>query len=469
MEIQVENVLCKVLFQNELEKAVLEKALTVTNNKWDYALGVQKERTYFRYHLGTFYFMSGLLSYVLGVVERNCLSVNLYDNRTKPDFKPVVEVSTKTFRPYTDQAAIVDAMLKEPRGVLDLATNYGKTKMMAEFWHRVNFSSMLIIVPTRTLLYQTSSDIEKCYGLPEGTIGRVGDSCYDWKPITVAIANSVDKWIQSGKSLPQFSSLFIDEGHRGTSDRYMRIAFACDAFYRFWLSGTAYKDGERHFEWDITSIAGPCLAKVTNKQLVEAGRSVRPHVYFIDVNIADPTVNLMEYASQYKALKTNPQRNDAIALVASTAYELGLTVVTFVEHKSDHLRLLRERMGHFTEFVTGNTSSKQNKRIKQGLIDGSIRSVIATSTWREGVSIPRIDVLNYGCGRKAPHFNKQYFGRLLRMAPGKTRCFYFDYTDKGLRYPYNHSTQRQRMFQNEGFLPEVITPEQVGVVLNGQA
>ena len=162
------------------------------------------------------------------------------------------------FTPYGDQEIVADLMLKRGRGVLNLATNYGKTYLYMRCWKKLQCPNMLIVVPTQALLYQVRQDFAKNMKLNVDEIGMVGDGKFEWRPFTVAIIDSVNLWLNMNKPLPYyFDMLIVDEGHLATSGEYQRLTWACDAPFRFWCSGTAYKDGDKIHEFSITSLSDP--------------------------------------------------------------------------------------------------------------------------------------------------------------------------------------------------------------------
>jgi len=396
-------------------------------------------------------FLAGFTKYVDKEMRALGFFIHYVDQRTMPTFESAYPEAHSTFEPYIDQAEQVEHMLKQTRGVLHLATGFGKTFLMSYFWHRAQNPSMLVVVPTKALLVQTSKDIEDQAGLPEGSIGRVGSGCLDWKPTTVAVVNSLDRWLEKHGSFPiKPEILFVDEGHKGVGDMHARVAQHMDSFYRFWMSGTAYKAGDIAHEFRLTGLAGSCIGRITNKQLVDWGRSKEPIIRFIDHQM-EHRVDLEDddFHGQYNLLVEDELRNQTIVNTAREAVSMGLTVLIFVEH-TRHQRLL-ENMGmrDWCSFVQGGNNSR-NERIKEQLKRGEIACACATSAWREGVSISNIDVLIQGGGKKAWTAKGQDFGRLLRQSE-LGFGYYFDFYDHGPPMLSRHSQSRMDSLRKEGF------------------
>lgn len=469
MLITVTNQLSKVSNFNEAERQALEEALTVISPTVDFATGEHEVRNFYALdEQGHFLFGTGLLSYVANYLTM-CGFVPAYlDERTQPTFVNQYPDARHEFVPYVDQDMTVDTMLQHGRGVCHLATNYGKTYVISQTLWKLNMPAALITVPTQALLYQTAADIEANFGLPYGSVGRVGDGETDWKPITVAVSNSAHTWVKERGQFPyDFQALIVDEGHMGVGEMHQQIALATDAYYRFWLSGTAYKKEDVFHEFILTALAGPMLVRYDNKWLVDHGRSIQPYIYFIDNKLDRSSLSDYgsDYQDQYHALKKDQQRNELVGLLHKLGLQHGMTCVTFVEHKNHYNMLEPYLYGTDTLFVKGGSTS-YNEKVKRGLKDGTIKSVVSTSTWRQGVSIPNIDLLCNATGRKAAHSRDQIFGRLLRMSP-LGYGLYFDFMDRAITIPARHAKYRLLTMQEHGFPIDIIKPEAVAGVFNG--
>ena len=62
-------------------------------------------------------------------------------------------------------------------------------------------------------------------------------------------------------------------------------------------------------------------------------------------------------------------------------------------------KILFEAAGQSTMFVQYATENKE--KIRQEFIKKKIKTVIATSTWKEGIDIPTLDVIIYAAGLKS--------------------------------------------------------------------
>lgn len=332
------------------------------------------------------------------------------------------------------------------------------TYLIGEFWNLVYRPQMLVLVPSIALLNQTSEDLEEMHGLPKGVVGRVGDGKFDWQPVTVAITNSAARYVEHHKKFPlNFNIIIADEGHSQVGKFAQLSADACNAFYRFWISGTAAKTdttNPREYEYTLKGLAGELVADMRTSELIDAGRLKRPLVRFIQNRLNYDTSDSPEEPDQYRLLKKDEERNDMVVSVVRDALARDLSVVVFVEHVK-HGELLQDLIGrNIARFVRGGRG-KENDHIRGLLKDGVVKCVVCTSAWRMGVSIPAIDVIVNAAGKKSMYLLMQLFGRLLRQST-LGYGFFIDFVDEGMKYPQRQAGRRMDAFTTEGINVSVV-------------
>lgn len=456
MRVIYDSVTSDIVPENQFEADYLIEKLTVFVDTYDQG---EVPVMYFRaLDNGNIRVASGLIHHIHNLFEQARLPISYEDVREPHWSGPQYPEAQLKIIPYPDQAEIAKVMLREGRGVLHLAPNYGKTFLSAYWWWIANRPSMLFIVPTKVLLHQTSADLEESWGLPKGAVGRVGDGLRQWAPVTVAVVDSLTNWLDAhGNRFPaKFSAVIADEAHMGVGPEYQRVMSAVpEAGLRFGMSGTPYKKGKVDHEFSITALYGRCIAKVSAYDLARSGRSSWPIIRVFDNRVTQPDWMVMPdsgdppWPKQYKALKECKVRNELISRTARLAQLKKLQTMIFVQHTAHGAAL--QQMIPGAEFVRGRTgSSKQNEAIRQGLKDGRIHTVICTSTWRQGVSIPGVDVLLQGSGYSDTWNREQELGRVLRKS-SKGICFYADFADHGFSILRNHAVERTQELKALGF------------------
>lgn len=436
------------VFQNPLWYH-LSTALSVTEKFAD-DNGERKTHTFYWYGGPTAACVyAGLVPYVAETFKALGVPCEIRHCRTPPSSYHHYPNAAPQFEPYDDQRTMAQYMLDRTRGVLDLATNFGKTYLASWFWFQAGQPTMLLLVPTKELLHQTSADLERLAGLGRGSVGRIGDGLCSWMPITVGIINSVADWVKQRPLPLDFGALFVDEGHLQAAEQADLVASRCDAYYRFWMSGTAYRDNDPVHVMRLTALAGPLLAKITNKYLVDQGRSAVPTLNFIPYNgpVAPSGGWPNSYHHQNKILKQDDERNAIIRRVVEAAARRNLISLVFVEHK-DHLKALHKMMP-WAEVVYGGGD---NAEVRRKLEERRTLAVIATSAWRVGVSGLPMDHLFHAGGGKASSSILQEFGRVLRKKDyGDNRCWYTDIFDCWGTYPRRHGMQRFEIMRAQEF------------------
>ena len=150
------------------------------------------------YNLQDQIFPTGRLGYVVDWAYDHGVPCQVLDTRKKPerhyDITYVGPVSDGSngfpARPYQERAP---QLVREHggRGILWHATASGKTNTAARIIADLGVNT-LYVVPSLELLDQTAEGLEKALAIKNGSIGKVGDGC--WNPQAVTIATMATLW-----------------------------------------------------------------------------------------------------------------------------------------------------------------------------------------------------------------------------------------------------------------------------------
>jgi superfamily II DNA or RNA helicase len=420
---------------------------------------------------GSRVFLTGLLAHLLSRFNAENVPYQIHDQR-RWDLVSSGEDYQTDFQGelFPDQQAVVQSMVQHGRGVVHAATNAGKTYITGAYWHVMGRPTMLVLTEQKSLIEQNAEDLERLCGLPEGSIGRVGGGHSSWRPVTVATNASADNRAKSTGSFPyEYSILIADEGDtliKTKAERIVRVL--ANTPHRFWLSGTPYRNRQVE-DMLITGYAGALIGRITNKSLIEQGRSAHPHVLFVNNFLAEHRNDLrdddngerMDGRDRYKRfLVENPDRNDLVRAIAGYGIDRNQTVLTFVEqikHAQEIMRLCPEAI-----LVTGSgpgSTSKYQQRIIESLKSTKGIHVIVTGTWRRGLSIPNIDILINAAGLKSPTYLLQRLGRLLRKKSGDNVGWLVDFQDRNGINLTKHAGERAWTFRRDGIPVYSVEPE----------
>jgi superfamily II DNA or RNA helicase len=159
----------------------------------------------------------------------------------------------------------------------------------------------------------------------------------------------------------------------------------------------------------------------------------------------------------------NKDRNKAIAAVARSipAEEQTLIMVDTLEHAIYLHSLLPE----YTVVHYGNVSRERNlagvnstdyrlkpsevKAIREKFEAGTLKKVIATMTWKEGVDFVNLSVLIRCDGSPSPIGSAQIPGRLSRIAEGKDKAVLIDFLDEFDPWALRRSKLRVTLYRKQ--------------------
>ena len=356
-----------------------------------------------------------------------------------------------------------NAMLKKKHGVLWAATNSGKTEVAIAVIKSIN-EPTLFLVKGKDLVVQTYERFKTRLG--DDDIGIIMSDKWDVRKFTIAsadtlarrfkptkaTASSMDKKKQVEELLTGIKVVIIDECHTLASDGLFSIVRYCTAPYRFGLSGTPFKRGDKQ-DLKLIALTGEVCYKVTNKEMIEDGVSVPTHIAMVDID--KPTLPIgIDYQTAYDdGIVYNVHRNTAICEAALAYNDRGKQVLVIVK-KIDHGYLLSNLLTHSGKFIPhkfihGSLSTEERTESLDNFKNGITKILIASSILDQGVDIPNIDVLIFASGGNSYIRAIQRVGRGLRLHDSKDKLIVIDFSDRTNRYLAKHSLDRIRTYSLE--------------------
>jgi superfamily II DNA or RNA helicase len=243
----------------------------------------------------------------------------------------------------------------------------------------------------------------------------------------------------------QFDIVIVDEAHHVASiptDReiadgkigmYYKFLTGCLSPMRIGLTATTDKDGSER-AMAAEGLLGPVIGRFTFEDAVKAERIAKPRVKLIAVPINTNIRELSTYHDIYNiGVVFNRIRNNIVTDFIAEQAKAGKTSLAFVkllEHADILVNLLKNK-GVPCEYVSGEISGKERERIKLLLESGEVKCVVATSAWREGVNIPKLDMVINVAGYLSEKTALQMAGRALRVSEGKEEGVIVDFLDSG--------------------------------------
>jgi len=407
------------------------------------------------------YFKTGLFPAVVAKIEELGYSWELRDLRVLPTYIGVPEeVSGTSLRGYQYEAvkALVENTVGEvefPVGVINAATNAGKTYML--FGVHLSFrDNVSIILLNNTALYdQFIKDMPKVFADGEWGCMKGKDIRWGSKINVVMVQTLINNLQRYREELNDVSTVIIDECDLGTSKTYRKCIEALyNAPIRVGLSGTVFmsklkKDELKHLE--LHSFMGYEVFIIKNHELIDMGISTKPIIKIIQ---APNRPSYPDYPTEYRYnITLNEDRHQIVYERVIFNLKHGrkpmLVVAIFHEHVENLYKFMKDKLAEnkiSCKFIHHEVKDRAKiiEKFRKGKLDVLITSMII----KRGQNMPLIKyICNAGGGDSAANV-LQVLGRGLRTSETKNRIYLDDIYDSG-KYLQRHSKHRVNYYKNE--------------------
>lgn len=450
------------------------------------------------------FFPSGLIDSVVETIEKEGGAVTV-ERQDDPFTVPYDESclrainlhrkSPKDGKVHDYQVKAVRAILEQKRGVLELATNSGKTEIAiaaAKMFHHFTGKNVLFVTHRKQLASQTISRFHKEFD----HVGFIGDG--KWNGVSGATIAIVDTLAQKRGSTYDTAMHFlerhmedgmiiVDECHHAPSDTWYGLIMACKAIYRIGMSGTPMRRADGSNIMLIAS-TGPVFRdpdnpkkpmRIRSKELIEWGFSVKPYILF-DV-IEGPAALPGNFDAQKKSgIIFHRDRNLRILEWVKAFHRNDLqTLILFwdILHGAELYRVLSQHFGEGDIAITTGSlvNSKKNPQkdiirkktgidpdvivyktaereaVKHRFCSRKLPIYLSSSIMDEGMDLDNIDAMILGGGGKSEIRTVQRIGRGLRYGGALDGLLLVDFADMHGDYLVKHSLERFNTMRKEGF------------------
>jgi superfamily II DNA or RNA helicase len=375
---------------------------------------------------------------------------SFHDQVRSVDDPPPGHWKAVDLRPY-QAAALSSWELSGARGLIILPTGAGKTLLAVAAMARRG-CRVLCLAPTRVLLEQWRSVLERYYA---GPIGQYGDGKRVLEAVTVATFASAFHHMEFLGN--RFDLLVVDEAHHfgtGTSDETLEL---CTASARIGLTGTPPTThlqrtrleeliGPEVYRQSVSDLTGEYLAPLRVVTLVLDLTCDERREYAREVAAYQPVVRqFFRYAPraswrdfQSAAIRTDEGRRALAAwrrsrkLVAFTETKQEALARLLVEHRVSRLlvftgdndtayRVARE---HCIMPITCDIARAERREALERFRSGDLGVLVSAQVLNEGIDVPEAGIAVLVSGRLGTREYVQRVGRVLRPAPGKEALVY---------------------------------------------
>lgn len=401
-------------------------------------------------------------------VEYELESEQLETPRRKRGVTLGAQTAQLKLRPY--QQTTLKAALRQPRGIVQIATGGGKTLIAAHLIRALDRPT-IFFVHTLELLYQAARVFEQELGIE---VGILGDGQAKLRPLTVATVQTAYRALEGTKpaktdgdeetreereleideaereqviaQIEATEVAIFDECHHVPADTFYKVAQRLvRAHWRYGLSATPWRDDGHDLL--LEAAMGPHIHKVDCSTLIEKGFLIAPEIFM--VKVATPTLPsaVRAYHDIYQlAIVENERRNRYIAEQAHHWSEQGHSVLILVNHIAHGERL--QALMPQARFAFGALEGQLRQEYLADLEQKLHPILIATTLADEGLDIPSLDALILAGGGKSQSKAYQRIGRTLRKAEGKTTARVLDFLDQA-PYLSAHSKARLELYEQE--------------------
>lgn len=413
------------------------------------------------------YFKTGLLPSVYKyITEELKVGVEFIDHRGDIGIKPRVpkKVGEYEIREYQAQAiqAIVSNYIGElyfPYGVINAATNAGKTLIMAGIFLAYKRKvPMLVIINDGDLYEQFKREMPKLVGHED--FGYVRGKEAKWNKFTLIMVQTVSRDIgKHKKHLHKFGIVGVDEADLADNKSYKSILTNCyNAVIRVGLSGTIYmsklkKDLPKN--QNIRTFFGDEVFKISKLEMVAKGHSTKIVVRLIKGN-TKPGIK-GDYKAEYdRGIMYNEDR--VLSVVERLKYNIklnrlpALVIGQYHNHIDLLYKIIKKKLGNklVVKYVHGGVHDKYRKKILEDFRNGHIDILIASFIIKRGKNFPKTKLLINAAGSDSQETVSQLMGRLERKDESKKKSYLEDFMDEGF-YLKRHSNHRRIYYIKEGF------------------
>lgn len=338
-------------------------------------------------------FPTGLLPIVTAKLEHAGYKCSVVDTRIKLSNTPISKNDLRgiELRDYQIKASL--DMIRAVNGVAKMATNSGKTEVMATILKSLGLPKSVIIVHRKELMYQTANRFRTRLGIK---VGMMGDGKFTEADIMVCMIQTLARRDDILELFGNNRVVMVDECQHLSNDQMLDILSVLPGSYRYGFSGTPLRHDVLS-DMKLIAYTGDIVTDISNKELIDAGYSARPVVNVYSVKSKNQDNWELKYQDAYSGLiVNNRKRNKIISKIAKGNKGVVLILVNIIEHG----RILSELMEGST-FVHGSHSTDYRQNVLDFMKLGGNGIYIASPIFDEGIDVPDVNCVILAGGGKS--------------------------------------------------------------------
>ena len=357
---------------------------------------------------------------------------------------------------HRQEEALSKITTAEFGGIIECCTAYGKSFLLTEVCRMYPTLNIVIISARQSVVKMLHAR------LSEALSERVGLLATGAKAVDAQCRVIVSTCASAIKApLATCDMVLFDEVHNLGGNQIAKLLL--EGVHRarmFGLTATLHRgDGAIKM---IEALFGKTIMKVVYQEAVDNKMVVPMYFRMMEVPGARPLVSCnYDVIDKRRHFWQNHARNDAIAKAARFYMPKGqiLIMVETLEHAAHlHKHLPEFTVVHYgakTERAYGynpddyKITPKIKKQMAADFAAGTLRWVISTKVWAEGIDLPKLAVVIRADGSVSPIAAMQIPGRGSRLHAGKTHCMLIDFKDDFSPWSKSKAEKRRTMYLHE--------------------
>ena len=346
---------------------------------------------------------------------------------------------------YDYQQKALQELKKGKNGVLEAPCGSGKTQIGLQFIKEIG-GKALWLTHTKKLLQQSKERAETYF---EGDFGTITDGKVNiGKDITFATVQTM-RMLDPKIYKDEFDIVIVDECHHcvGTPTKVMQfyqVLTNLNCRYKIGLSATLNRSDK--MTKCIFNIIGKKLHTITEQEV--GSKIIKAKHIKVEINEDYPLEDycmpdgMVDFGKLVTFLSEDERRNGIICSQVLNYHKLGKKqmVLCMRLNQIAFLSQMLNEYGLKVNVITGKVRQKDRD------YDGDV--ILATfALAKEGLDIPKLDVVHFAIPQKDKSIVKQSAGRVERNYEGKPQPLIIDYVDMNVDYCLRAYDIRRRILK----------------------
>ena len=349
---------------------------------------------------------------------------------------------------------------RENRCLVVMATGLGKTFVAAESVRRIRANKrcrVLVCAHTNDLVYQLERAFWPFLKPSETTLiwnayERPSFEQLESVDFAFACVDSVSAWLQTGRELPDYGILLVDECHHVGSSMYDRVFDALNAgkpggAFALGLTATPWRPDEA----DLTDYFGFPRVSIDMVMGLKKGFLANVDYRMFTDNINwDSLKNIQGKSFSPKQINRtlfiNQWDDSVVYMLRDTWGEQADPRAIVFCGTIEHAIIMRDKINSLgfckaEAIYSGTTgggytplSQYQRNRILSDFAEGKINVVCAVDIFNEGIDVPDVNILVFQRVTHSRRIFIQQLGRGLRISEGKDKVIVLDFVSDIRRF-----------------------------------